>query len=141
MVIRETQAAKTLASNDLFLRSRHVIGPLILPAEHDLPLKRTVTETSPTIFEQSHFIFRGFSIIEITFPSQYTKKGDYSNKRTQTYNFRKRTSRTFHYFASTETTHGIIKSLTEKQVMDLTEMQEHKKLNNYSNTMHSSSSG
>ena len=107
---------------------------------HDLPLKRSVKETSPTIFEQSHFIVRGFSVTEITFPRKY-RKGNYNNKRTQTYNFQKHMSKAIHYFPSTEATHGIIKSVTEQQVMDLTDMQEHTMLNNYSNTMNSSSSG
>jgi len=55
------------------------------------------------------------------------------------YNFQKRMSTAFDYFPSTEVTHGIIKSVTGKQVMDLRNMQEHKMLDNYSNTMHSSS--
>jgi hypothetical protein len=68
------------------------------------------------------------------------KKGDHTNKRAQTYNFQKCINRAFHYFPSTEATHGIIKTVAEKQVMDLMEKQEHKMLNNYSKTMHSSSS-
>jgi len=56
------------------LRSRYPIGPLILLVGHDLLRKRPVKETSPTIFEQSHFIVRGFSVTEITFPRKCTKK-------------------------------------------------------------------